>query len=107
MTLPWVVYDAVFDAVFRVAGGQDGVGDCWDFAGRNVTGWVQRGGLRVIQGAGQEMRPIICWGSGQNAVVVFWVALGFHQGLAAAIGTVCEIRMFRSVAVESFHGGFA
>src|SRR5438309_9937590 len=53
------------------------------------------------------MRPIICWGAGQNAVVIVGIALGFHQGLAAAIGTVCEIGMLGSVSVEGLHGGFA
>ena len=53
------------------------------------------------------MRPIVCWGARQNSVVILGIALRLHQRLAAAIGTVCEIRMFRSVSVEGFHGGFA
>src|SRR5580704_4164751 len=52
------------------------------------------------------MRPIVCWGSGQNAVVILWIALGFHQGLPAAIGTACKIGVFGSVSVEGFYGGF-
>src|SRR5215470_15709537 len=44
------------------------------------------------------MRPVVGGRSGEDAVVIIWIALRFHQGLAAAIRTTQKIGILRSFA---------
>src|SRR5579871_6544661 len=46
------------------------------------------------------MRPVICWGAGDDAVVVGGETLRFHQRLASAIGARAEVRPARRATVE-------
>src|SRR6516225_4621793 len=53
------------------------------------------------------MCPIIRGSASEDAVVILGKTLRFHESLAAAVRTGCEIGVLRRVAVEALCGGFA
>src|SRR6202047_1492392 len=53
------------------------------------------------------MCPKIRGSASEDAVVIVGKTLRFHESLAAAVRTGCEIGVFRRVAVEGLCGGFA
>src|ERR1700735_4634238 len=53
------------------------------------------------------MCPVVCGSDGQDAVIVFGIALCFHQRLTPAIRAVRKIGMLRRVAVKSLDRRFA
>src|SRR5438093_534325 len=58
VALPRIVKHAVFYSVGGIAGFVDGVSDRGNFARGNVAGGIERGGMRVPKGAGEQVRPV-------------------------------------------------
>ena len=67
--------NAVSQNIFRIAHGVDGLRNGWNLARRNRAGRVERRGLRVVQSARQQMRPVIRGSACQNPIVILGVAL--------------------------------
>ena len=83
--------DAVLHTVELVAAGDNSAVDEGDVSCRNVAGFIREQGLHPNGGAGQQRGPVVGGRAGHDAVVVCGKALGFHQGLAAAVGATGEV----------------
>src|SRR5687768_2948978 len=52
------------------------------------------------------MCPIVSGRAGDDAIVIFGVALSFHQGLPATVGARAEVGPLRRVTIECLHNRF-
>jgi hypothetical protein len=101
-----VVDDAVFDSVVVVARRDGGGGGGVEFGFGNEVVGGEHGDFRPDVG-GDEAMPIDGGAAGEDAVVIFRKALGFHEGLASAGGGAGEIRITRGLAIKFLRQRFA
>ena len=106
MALARVFNDAILDVIDGVAGAERGCLDGGQLGWRNVVGGRIECGQNIPGGVGQKVSPVIGRRACEDAVIVGRIALRFHKGLAAAVGTRIEIGPARGVAVEVFDDGF-
>src|SRR6185369_15867488 len=91
VTLARVVDDAVPHAVDRVARVVYRVGNRGDLRGSNETRGIRGERLGIVGSQREQAGPIVRRCPGENTVVVFGIALRFHQRLASTIGTAREV----------------
>ena len=107
-----ILDQAVSHAVETIACGHDGALDDGELGGRDRA--VRRGQERafVPHERGEQARPVVRRGAGEDAVEVFRKALRLHQRFAAAVGAAVEVASLRVPAVEraddrfGLHRGF-
>jgi hypothetical protein len=80
MALGWIVEIASL----AMAGCQHGFGHDLQLFGREPTVWLVKG-LFGLDGVGQQLRPKVRWSARDNAIVIPWETLSFHERLAAPV----------------------
>ena len=90
----WHVYEPLFthDRAWNpipMLAESDGVSDRGNFARGNVAGGIERGGMRVPKGAGEQVRPVIRGSAGEDAVTP--LELFFDLVLVFAINQVTNL----------------
>ncbi len=102
-----IAENAVFQTVGGVTGGEYGFSDGGNFffgdVARRVFEHGLGGGVKI---GGEEMGPKVSGRAGEDAVVIVGKALGFHERLAAAVGTTGEVGVFRCIAIEGLDDRF-
>ncbi len=101
MALAGVVEHPIGDSVVRVAGGDNGIPDGRDFGWRDEGVFIR--GLKEAEAAGEHRGPVVGGRSGEDAIVILGITLGFHQRLAASVRASREIGPFQRLAVERLH----
>ena len=101
-----ILDQAVSHAVETIARGHDGALDDRELGGRDRAVWRGQERAFVPHERGEQVRPVVRRGAGEDAAEVFRKALRLHQRFAAAVGAPVKVASLRVAAVKRMDDRF-